>query len=80
MNTGLLDKAYSNLETFFSLPTDVKRQYVSPSGKGQRGYTPFGFEHAKDAKVSDLKEFWHVGREVQAGHKFKKYYPDNVWP
>lgn len=75
----LFDQAYSMLEQFFAQPVDVKKKYTSPNG-GQRGYTPFGKEHAKDAPVMDLKEFWHVGREVSSAHKFKKYYPDNVWP
>lgn len=76
---SLLKEAYQIQEHFFRLPTESKLQY-SGVGGGQRGYTPFGKEHAKDAKVSDLKEFWHVGRQVSAGHPFKKYYPDNVWP
>ncbi len=80
VNTKLLDKAYSMLKTFYALPTEVKESYISPSGKGQRGYTAFGEEHAKDSDVHDLKEFWHVGRQVSENHAFKKYYPDNIWP
>lgn len=77
----LLHKAYSLLEEFYRLPEATKRTYISKAGGGQRGYTPFGQEHAKDAQVMDLKEFWHVGREVAAGHPLKdKYYPDNIWP
>jgi isopenicillin N synthase-like dioxygenase len=76
---ALLSKAYQLMEAFFSLPVEAKKQYGKVHG-GQRGYTAFGTEHAKDSPVKDLKEFWHVGREVAAGHKFKSYYPDNVWP
>lgn len=76
---SLFDQAYAMLEKFYALPTEAKMKY-SGVGGGQRGYTPFGKEHAKDSPVMDLKEFWHVGREVSEGHPFKKYYPDNVWP
>lgn len=75
----LFDQAYQLLEKFFSLPVDSKMKYAKVHG-GQRGYTPFGKEHAKDSPVMDLKEFWHVGREVPSTHKFSKYYPNNVWP
>lgn len=78
---ALLHKAYSLLEQFYKLSDAEKRAYISKSGGGQRGYTPFGQEHAKDADVMDLKEFWHVGREVSNSHPLKdKYYPDNIWP
>lgn len=75
----LFSEAYEILEQFYKLPTEEKMKYAGVSG-GQRGYTPFGKEHAKDSPVMDLKEFWHVGREVAATHKFAKYYPNNVWP
>lgn len=75
----LLDQAYTLLEKFYALPVETKMKYGKVAG-GQRGYTPFGKEHAKDSPVMDLKEFWHVGREVPASHKFAKYYPNNVWP
>lgn len=75
----LLAEAYKMLEQFYALPTETKLQYAKAAG-GQRGYTPFGKEHAKDSPVMDLKEFWHVGREVADGHPFSQYYPKNVWP
>ncbi len=80
VNTSLLDKAYDLSAQFFSLPDETKNSYISVKGKGQRGYTPFGTEHAKDAEVQDLKEFWHVGRELSPGHRFANYYPENIWP
>ncbi len=79
VHTDLLAKAYEMSEAFFRLPVEKKLQYAKVAG-GQRGYTPFGTEHAKDSPVMDLKEFWHVGREVSADHKFAQYYPKNVWP
>ncbi|MEX0799141.1 MAG: 2OG-Fe(II) oxygenase family protein, partial [Bacteriovoracaceae bacterium] len=65
---------------FFALNEAKKKEYVCAKGGGQRGYTPFGTEHAKDNPHMDLKEFWHVGREVAQGHKFYEYYPENIWP
>ncbi len=47
----------------FALPIEVKQRHETPGDGRQRGYTGFGVEHAKDARVADLKEFWHVGRD-----------------
>lgn len=63
VNRNLIQKAYQVAQEFFALPDSVKRQYEVPALNGQRGYTSFGREHAKDHPVPDLKEFWHVGRE-----------------
>ncbi|MBE7219186.1 MAG: isopenicillin N synthase family oxygenase, partial [Caulobacteraceae bacterium] len=32
------------------------------------------------AEHFDLKEFWHVGRDLPAGHRFADHMPANVWP
>src|SRR5262245_11730730 len=72
--------AYDAAKAFFALPEDVKRRYFVPGGGGARGFTSFGSEHAKDQKVGDLKEFWHVGQELPAGHALKAIYGDNLWP
>ena len=74
-----IDAAIAAAKAFFALPEDVKRSYVAGVG-GQRGYTPFGIETAKDAQHFDLKEFWHMGRDLPAGHPFRAFMPDNVWP
>jgi len=29
--------------------------------------------------MHDLKEFWHVGRELPPGHRYRRYMPDNLW-
>lgn len=79
VSQDLLDHGYHLLEKFYSLPVETKLKYAGVKG-GQRGYTPFGKEHAKDSPVMDLKEFWHVGREVPDGHRFASFYPKNVWP
>jgi isopenicillin N synthase-like dioxygenase len=76
----LIDRAEEMSKEFFALPEDVKKAYHIPGGGGARGYTPFGTEKAKDANVHDLKEFWHVGRELPEGHPLAEYMADNVWP
>lgn len=76
----LIDRAEALSKEFFALPAEVKKAYHIPGGGGARGYTPFGTEKAKDAKVHDLKEFWHVGRELPEGHELSEYMADNVWP
>lgn len=76
----LIDRAETQAKQFFALPEDVKRSYLIPGGGGARGYTAFGVETAKGGTASDLKEFWHVGRELVAGHKFRDVMDDNVWP
>ena len=77
---ALVAKAWQLTKEFFDLPDAVKREYCIPGGKGQRGYTPFGTERAKDAKVQDLKEFWHVGRSLPPGDPLEAIMPPNVWP
>lgn len=76
----LLKKSYALSEEFFKLPVATKNQYALKDNGFQRGYTPYGTEHAKDSPVSDLKEFWHVGRSLPEAHAFLKLYPKNVWP
>ena len=76
----LIDRAEAKAKQFFALPEEVKRKYAIPGGGGARGYTPFGIETAKGHKAHDLKEFWHVGRELQPGHPFSEMMPANVWP
>jgi len=74
----LIDDFYAASKAFFALPTDVKRGYEKPELAGQRGYTAFGTEHAKQSKVADLKEFFQIGQSVLANHPLKAQYPDNV--
>ena len=77
---ALVQRAWTLTETLFALPADAKRRYDIPGGAGQRGYTPFGREVAKGARASDLKEFWHVGREATPGAPLPPGMPDNIWP
>lgn len=74
------EPAYAAARAFFALPEADKARYVVKGGRGQRGYTPFGSEHARDNPAPDLKEFWHVGRELPADHPLSAVYPSNLWP
>ena len=76
----LIDDAYRVLAEFFALPEEVKRRYHVPGIGGARGYTPFGIETAKGAQHFDLKEFFHIGREIARDSKFADVMPPNVWP
>ncbi len=75
---SLIDEFYSESKSFFALPVDQKRGYEIPGLAGQRGYTSFGKEHAKQSEVADLKEFFQIGQEVNDGDAIKSEYPDNV--
>ena len=77
---AVIDGAYAAVKAFFALPTEVKMKYALAGMGGQRGYTPFGVEHAKDSPDVDLKEFWHVGRELPAGSRWAGTLQPNVWP
>lgn len=71
---------YAAIKKFFALPDAVKQKYEIPGLAGQRGYIGKGKEHAKGRNTGDLKEFYHVGQEVEDGDPIKNEYPDNVWP
>ena len=78
VSEDLLDQSYHLSREFFARDDSYKRQFMGPGG--QRGYTAFGTEHAKDSDAPDLKEFWHVGQTVD---RSKPHHPSllpNVWP
>ncbi|KAB7648391.1 isopenicillin N synthase family dioxygenase [Polymorphobacter fuscus] len=77
---SLIDRALIATRALFALPAATKARYVIPGGGGQRGMTAFGIEAAKGAARADLKEFWHVGRDLPAGHRFSATMPPNIWP
>lgn len=76
----LVDRAYAAFQAFFALPAEVKMRYHVKGGGGARGYTPFMVETAKDSQYPDLKEFWHIGRELPEGSPYREYMPPNLWP
>jgi isopenicillin N synthase-like dioxygenase len=78
---ALTRRAYAAAQAFFHLPDEVKRRYHDPAKHGQRGYTGFATEHAKDARAADLKELWQVGRpDVPDDHPVHRRYGPNSWP
>ena len=80
IDAALIERANAATRAFFALPEAVKRRYVVPGGGGQRGLTAFGVEAAKGHAKADLKEFWHMGRELPPGHAYAGLMPPNLWP
>jgi len=74
---------YAAIKQFFSLEEEIKLKYQHPEIGFQRGYTGKGKEHAKGKNTGDLKEFYHVGQDLDLipnSDPVKKSYPPNVWP
>ena len=80
IDQSLIDQAWARTEEFFALPVETKQKYFIPGQGGARGYTPFRTEVAKGATEKDLKEFWHVGRDVPADSPLAASMPPNIWP
>lgn len=80
ISAELLDQAYDLTEKFFALEESDKSVYSNADMFYQRGYVPFGQEHAKGNIYPDLKEMWHQGREPSSKHPQSKNYPKNVSP
>lgn len=77
----VISKGFAAFKAFFDLPVENKMAYWVEGQAGMRGYTPFKKETAKTSTYPDLKEFWHVGREV--AHEDNPYpgiLLDNLWP
>ena len=68
IETDLLKESYKQAKIFFDLPEETKNQYARPELGGARGYTPFGKETALGEKVADMKEFWHLGPEINESY------------
>ena len=75
----VIDQCLDCFRAFFARPVGEKLRYQVKGGGGARGYTPFGVETAKGARHHDLKEFWHVGRELPPGHPFGALMAPNIW-
>lgn len=78
--TELIHESYDAFERLFALEDEIKRRYERPEHGRQRGYTSFGVEQAKGHEKPDLKEFWHVGRELGDDHVLAGRMPPNEWP
>ena len=77
VDKALLDELYKQVKAFFALPESIKLKYDDSAGGGQRGYTGFGKEHAKNSNKGDLKEFWHFGQFIEGDDPLKAFYPPN---
>ncbi len=83
LSQDLQDKLYAFIKKFFALPDNIKAKYERPEIGFQRGYTGKGKEHAKGRNTGDLKEFYHIGQDINAipdQDPLKKEYPENIWP
>jgi isopenicillin N synthase-like dioxygenase len=80
IDAALIADAYAAFVRFFALPEASKRRYHVAGSGGARGYTAFGVETAKDAQHPDLKEFWHIGREIPRDSPYASVMPPNLWP
>ncbi len=78
LSDELVQQLYASIRDFFNLSEETKRSYEVDGIGGQRGYTSFGKEHAKDKKEGDLKEFWHTGQFVPEDEKANYTYPENL--
>lgn len=74
----LVNSLYARVQEFFGLPEAIKLKYEVPGGAGQRGYTSFGKEHAKDKNEGDLKEFYQFGQVINPNYAFDESYPANI--
>ena len=80
LDLALVARGWATTKAYFDQPEAAKRAHKLEGRAGARGYTPFGVEIAKDAVQHDLKEFFHVGRDLPPGHHLRSSMPDNVWP
>jgi len=64
LDPALVAKAWALTKKLFEQSESQKMSGFDTALAGQRGYTPFKTEIAKGADFHDLKEFWHVGRDV----------------
>ncbi len=79
LSPHLVNRALSISKKLFDLPEAIKKKYSKPHLIGKRGYIGLGIETAKDYQVSDLKEFWHIGRELETSQSLVNHTP-NLWP
>ena len=80
IDTAVIENCMGAARSFFELPEETKMKYCVEGGGGQRGYTPLGVETAKNARIPDRKEFWHVGRNLPSDDPLRSIMPDNLWP
>jgi len=72
------EELYASIKDFYQLPDEIKLKYDGSHTGGQRGYTGKGKEHAAGRNVGDLKEFYHVGKEIKGNDS--SHYQANIFP
>jgi isopenicillin N synthase-like dioxygenase len=81
-NTGVdrntIRSAYSQAEEFFKQERAYKERSFAKELHGQRGFVPG--ETAKGCAGKDMKEFYHIGRELGEIERERLQYAPNVWP
>jgi isopenicillin N synthase-like dioxygenase len=80
LDPALVAKAWALTKELFDQPVSAKMKGFDTAIAGQRGYTPFKTEIAKGADHHDLKEFWHVGRDVDPSSPLAGSMLPNIWP
>lgn len=80
LDPALVAKAWALTKELFEQSESQKRAGFDAAIAGQRGYTPFKTEIAKGADFHDLKEFWHVGRDVASDSPLAGSMLANIWP
>jgi isopenicillin N synthase-like dioxygenase len=78
VSDDLISRALDGSKKFFALGEEEKKKYHLAGLGGARGYTGFGVETAKGSTKYDLKEFWHLGRDLPPGHRYEDKMPPNV--
>ena len=80
VRSGTRARALAQVQALFELSDAAKTRYERPQHGRQRGYTPRGVERAKNVSVGDLKEFWHIGPELEDRPDLADRIGANVWP
>ena len=78
IDKDLVKQVMNLFSEFFSLSKDIKDNYYKPELGGARGYTPIKIETPKGGKNPDIKEFWHVGRNLEQQDPYRKWMHDNL--
>ena len=77
VDKALVKEVVEIFSHFFSLSEEAKKKYHDSSLGGARGYTPYKIETPKGGQSPDMKEFWHVGRDLDFHHPYREWMPDN---
>ncbi len=76
----MVEDAAHAAKGFFALPDAEKRRWHVPPGRLRAATPRSGSRRPRARGGPDLKEFWHVGRELPPGHPYRAVMPDNLWP